>query len=33
MTKGSEACQSFKINDKAVKRLGQVVRFMFFSQK
>ena len=29
----SNVCQSFRINGKAVKLLGQIFRFMYFPEK
>ena len=33
MTKSSNACQSFKVTAKALKHLGMICRFMYFSKK
>ena len=33
MTKSSNACQSFRITAKALKRLGIIFRFMYLSEK
>ena len=33
MTESSNACQSFKITGKALKLLGMICHFMYFSKK